>query len=151
MSDLFDQVCAAISSIRVTHVNMEYDLQKDVAAALIAQNITFKKEYQLGPGNRVDFFIDGIAVEIKKGKPNRQRVLDQIQRYARFECVDAVVLVIQTSLQMPVEIVNEKPCIVIGLQKLWGIAFYDVYKNGYELYSSLYPYRKIKGQKEIVN
>lgn len=122
MSGLFDQVCAAISSIRVMHVNMEYDLQRDVATALAAQNISFQKEYQLGPGNRVDFLIDGIVVEIKKGKPNRQRVLEQIQRYAHFECVGAVVLVVQTSLQMPIEMVNEKPCKIIGLQKLWGIA-----------------------------
>lgn len=118
----FNKICKAISSIRVIYVGMEYDLQATVAAALQDAGILFQKEYQLGHGNRVDFFVDGVVIEIKKGKPNRTRVMEQIRRYAGFKCVEAVVVVVQSSLQVPIEEVGGKPCKVIGLQKLWGIA-----------------------------
>lgn len=122
MSGLFDQVCTAISSIRVAHIEMEYDLQAEVAMAFDQAGICYEKECRLGPRNRVDFFIDGIAVELKKGRPNRQKVIDQLHRYAGFGCVQAVILVLQNSMQVPLSRVSGKPCRVIGLQKLWGIA-----------------------------
>lgn len=118
----FEHVCATIQSVRVTHVDMEYDLQAQVAAAFQKAGILYKKEYQLGPRNRVDFFVDGIAIELKKGRPNRQKVVDQLYRYAAFECVQAIILVLQNSMQVPLSKVKGKPCRVIGLQKLWGIA-----------------------------
>lgn len=118
----FEHVCAAIQTVRVVHIDMEYDLQNEVADAFRQAGIPFEKEYRLGSRNRVDFFLDGIAVELKKGRPNRQKVIDQLHRYAAFECVQAVVLVLQNSMQVPLSSVNGKPCRVIGLQKLWGIA-----------------------------
>lgn len=119
---LFNDICKAISSIRVTYVGMEYDLQAIVAATLKGAGVPFQKEYKLGHGNRVDFFADGVVIEIKKGKPNRTRVMEQIRRYAGFKCVEAVVVVVQSSLQVAIEEVSGKPCKIIGLQKLWGIA-----------------------------
>lgn len=65
MDMMFNQICEAISSIRVTYVGMEYDLQAIVAAALKDAGVPFQKEYQLGHGSRVDFFVDG-AVDILK-------------------------------------------------------------------------------------
>lgn len=118
----FERVCTAIQSIRVTHIDMEYDMQAQVAAAFDKAGIPYKKEHRLGPRNRVDFYVDGIAVELKKGRPNRQKVIDQLYRYAAFECVQAVILVLQNSMQVPLSEINGKPFRVIGLQKLWGIA-----------------------------
>jgi hypothetical protein len=60
---------------------------------------------------------------VKKGKPNRNQLAAQINRYAEFEIVDAVIIVMETSLFNPIkETWNGKPCAVFGLQKLWGIA-----------------------------
>jgi cobalamin biosynthesis Mg chelatase CobN len=62
-----------------------------------------------------------VAVEVKKGKPNRTRLVDQINRYAEYEEVKAIVIVVETSLRIPVtQTTNGKPCAVVGLQKLWA-------------------------------
>lgn len=84
----------------------------------------YDKEHYLGRGNRVDFLTaTGIAVEVKKGKPNRERLLSQINRYAEFEEVQSIIIVVETSLQDPINHSrNGKPCKVVGLLKQWGIA-----------------------------
>lgn len=119
-----DTVIAALNTLRVGKVIEEYDLQAEVAKALGQAGIGYQKEYQLGPGSRVDFLTDnGVAVEVKKSKPNRTRLVNQINRYAQFEEVKAVIIVVETSLRVPVTSTeNGKPCAVVGLQKLWGIA-----------------------------
>jgi type I site-specific restriction-modification system R (restriction) subunit len=66
---------------------------------------------------------DGVAIEVKKGKPNRTKLMEQINRYAQFEEVQAVIIVAETSLRIPIgRSDNGNPCSVVGLQKLWGIA-----------------------------
>ena len=72
----------------------------------------------------MDFLtVDGVAVEVKKGKPNRSNLVKQINRYAQHDEVKAVVIVVETSLRNPITRTNNgKPCAVVGLQKLWGIA-----------------------------
>lgn len=113
----------ALSKLRVGVMSSEYNLQDQIGQALTAADITFEKEYMLGPCNRADFFTAaGVVIEAKKGKPNRTTVLSQIERYAEFPNVNAVVLVVETSLKFPIRETNGKPCQVISLQKLWGIA-----------------------------
>ena len=118
------KVIQALKTLRVGKIINEYKLQADIAGALDTAGIGYAKEYQLGPGSRVDFLTDtGIAVEVKKGKPNRTQLVQQINRYAYFGEVKAVVIVVETSLRDPVKSTgNGKPCEVVGLQKLWGIA-----------------------------
>lgn len=102
-------------------VDDEYELQHKIAEQLIKAGIPFKKEYVLGPRNRVDFMIDGCIIEVKKGKPNKQQVIRQLERYTGFSEVTSVILVVETSLDIPRE-VNSKKCFSFGLNKLWGIA-----------------------------
>ncbi len=84
--------------------------------------ISFEKEYRLAPRNRIDFFIDGgIGLEVKRGKPNKTRVTKQLQRYASFEDIKAIVLVVDRTVDIPNEI-NGKKCILFGLNRLWGVA-----------------------------
>lgn len=117
-----DRTLTALKQLRVNVVDDEYELQNKISAQLQEAGIGFKKEFYLGPRNRVDFMVDGgIAIEVKKGKPNKQQVVNQIIRYTRFEEVKAVVLIVETSLEIPGEI-NGKECISFGLNKLWGIA-----------------------------
>ena len=119
-----EKVISAIGTLRVGKIIEEYDLQNKIAEAFDIGGIGYKKEFRLGTGNRVDFITcDGIAIEVKKGKPNRYRVEYQINRYAEFEEVKAIIIVVETSLRFPItRSYNGKPCFVIGLQKLWGIA-----------------------------
>lgn len=116
-------VLNSLKKLRVSQLDSEYNLQEQIANCLKADSIPFRKEYKLGHRNRVDFLIDGgIAIESKRNKPNRNQVIMQIQRYAEFEEVKAVILVINTSMSgLPSEVCG-KPCKVIGLQKQWGIA-----------------------------
>ena len=119
-----EKVTSAIETLRVGKIIEEYDLQNKIAKVFDTVGIEYQKEYRLGAGNRVDFLTgDGIAIEVKKGKPNRERLVYQINRYAELEEVQAVIIVVKTSLRLPItRSYNGKPCSVIGLQKLWGIA-----------------------------
>lgn len=117
-------VILALHTLRVCNISEEYDLQAKIAQAFDAAGIGYDKEHVLGRGNRVDFLTTaGIAVEVKKGKPNRSRLDDQINRYAAFDEVNSIAIVVETSLQDPINHSrNGKPCKVIGLMKQWGIA-----------------------------
>jgi len=117
-------VVNSLMSLRVGKIFEEYDLQNKIAELFDKDGIRYEKEYQLGSGSRVDFLTEcGVAVEVKKGKPNRTRLVEQINRYAQYEEVKAVVIVVETSLRDPItETANAKKCAVVGLQKLWGIA-----------------------------
>jgi len=113
----------ALKTLRVGKIIEEYDLQDKIAQALLRASISFKKEYRLGPGSRVDFLTgSGVAIEVKKGKPNRAKLVEQIKKYARYDEVKAVIIVVETSLRIPILDSGGKPCTVMGLQKLWGIA-----------------------------
>lgn len=115
------EVLAVLRKLRVNYIREEYELQNEIAKLLEDHNVPFIKEYKLGPRNRVDFYINGIVLEIKKAKPNRERVIRQLMRYAEYEEVTGLILVIERSMDIPDEI-NSKKCISFGLNKQWGIA-----------------------------
>ncbi len=119
-----ERIIEALRSLRVGKILEEYDLQNQIAALLDGIGIAYQREYRLGKGSRADFLADGgVVIEVKKGKPNRTELVRQIDRYAAYEHITAVVIVVETSLRIPItQTANGKPCAVIGLQKLWGIA-----------------------------
>jgi hypothetical protein len=116
------QVLKSLSNLRINPIIEEFDLQNKLAVALANAGISFTREYYLGPRNRVDFLTgNGIAIEVKKGKPNKKQVIQQLDRYTAFENVKGIILVVEKNLDVPREI-NGKPCMSFGLNKLWGIA-----------------------------
>jgi len=117
------KIIEALSSLRINPVNEEFDLQKEIAFVLEKSGINFESECYLGSRNRVDFltFKDNIAIEVKKGKPNKATVIAQLQRYAAFPRVKGIILVVEKNLDIP-KMINGKPCVSFGLNKLWGIA-----------------------------
>lgn len=122
--DEYDQIIQALSTLRVGKISVEYDLQNQIAAVLDKSEIKYQKEYKLGPRNRVDFLTAaGIAIEIKKDKPNRRKLYEQVERYAAFDIVKSIIIVVETSIKTPLPpTINGKPCMVFGLQKLFGIS-----------------------------
>lgn len=117
-----EHIIKALSQIRINPVSDEYVLQAVIASELCLSKIKFKREYKLGSRNRVDFITgDGFVIEVKKGKPNKTQVIKQLHRYAAFDKVKGIILVVEKNLDVPKEI-NGKPCISFGLNKLWGIA-----------------------------
>jgi len=119
---LMDELINILKQLRVSVTSNEYSLQNKIAELLRINGVSFTKEHKLGRGNRVDFLTsDGIAIEIKKGKPNKAAVHNQLYRYAEYGEIQGIILVVETSLIVPREVAG-KPCRALGLQKLWGIA-----------------------------
>lgn len=117
-----DQVVKALKRIRTQIVIDEYKLHQLIDKELVKEGISFNNEFLLGPRNRIDFLtVSGVGIEAKKGKPNELQVMSQLTRYAAFEQVTGLILVIERYMDLPEEI-NGKPVISIGLRKLWGIA-----------------------------
>ncbi|MBB6689933.1 hypothetical protein H7B90_00815 [Cohnella xylanilytica] len=120
--DAIQRTEKAIRSIRIQPVNYEVEIHAAIRKALLAHEIGFDYEVRLAPRNRIDFLThERVGIEVKKGKPNELSVLRQLNRYAAFPEVEAIILVIQRYQDVPSE-VNGKPCMSIGLNKLWGIA-----------------------------
>ena len=71
---------------------------------------------------RVDFLCGGgVAVEVKRGKPPHGKLLEQIRRYASQPQVNALILVVERTADLP-HTVCGKPCRVVALNRLWGVA-----------------------------
>lgn len=121
------EILKALSKLRINPVDEEYDLQVEIAKTLRAAHISYSKEYKLGKRNRVDFLTGsafdsaGVVIEVKKGKPNKTQVIGQLQRYAAFPRIKGIILVVEKNLDIP-KMINGKPCVSFGLNKLWGIA-----------------------------
>lgn len=118
-----DLVAAALRRLRVPKIIDEYQLQGMVGAVLRERGLSFEKEYRLGPRNRIDFLVEGgIGVEIKKGKPPKMAVIGQVERYAACRQIKAIILVVEQLIHDVPKEINGKPCLLIALNKLWGIA-----------------------------
>src|SRR5271166_5168093 len=98
-------------------LNTEEDLKIQMKKVLDDNKIEFVKEYVLDKKNRPDFFIEGIAVEVKI-KGAAKAIYRQCERYCGFEEVKSLILVTNRSMGFP-ETINEKPCYVVSLGKGW--------------------------------
>jgi hypothetical protein len=117
-----NKVAAAIRTIRIDPATDEFQIHEVIKSALLVRGIGYDHEYKLAPRNRIDFLThNGVGVEVKKGKPNSIEVLRQIERYIKFPEVKALILVIERYQDVPEEL-HDKPCLSIGLNKLWGIS-----------------------------
>lgn len=122
LPDMMDKVLGVLRSIRINVVFEEYELQEMIARIFENSGIAFKKEYKLAARNRIDFLVEGgIGIEVKKGKPNRTQVCRQLERYAAFDEINCVILIVERSVNIPCK-VNGKQCVLFGLNRLWGVA-----------------------------
>ena len=74
-------VVSAISRVRVPAMPGEYDLHSMIAAALDGAEIPYEHEFRLAPRCRLDFMCAGVAVEVKKGRPDGRELVRQLTRY----------------------------------------------------------------------
>lgn len=119
-------VSPVIEAMRNLHLHpqsLEVSIQDRIAESLTARGIEFQREYRLGPRNRVDFLCpDGIAIEVKKGKPGSSALTAQAERYAAFDAVSSIILVVERCVFDPPVEANGKPVYYIALSRNWGIA-----------------------------
>lgn len=89
-------------------------LHDDVERHLRSGAIPYEREHRLGPGERLDFLIaEHIAVELKI-RAQRKSIYRQLDRYARYEIIEGLILVTASALGMPKEI-GGKPIYVVQL------------------------------------
>lgn len=86
----------------------EKELQKQIEDIFISKKINYQREYSFGELGIVDFFINGVAFEIKI-KGSKMAIYRQCKRYTESPEVKALVLISGLSMGFPEEI-NNKPC-----------------------------------------
>ncbi|MBO4885000.1 MAG: hypothetical protein IKS52_06745 [Clostridia bacterium] len=111
----------ALETLRIPLAESEYQLHELIAAALHDGGFVVRHEAPLAPRCRVDFLVDGVGIEVKRGKPDRLRLLEQCRRYLSQDALEALVIVVDTRVSLP-DTICGKPVVVIGLNRLWGIA-----------------------------
>lgn len=115
------QLTRTLSTLRIPFTQSEYQLHDCIAAALSSGGFVVQHEAVLGPRCRIDFLTNGIGIEVKRGRPQRSALLRQCDRYMSSDKLEALILVLDTSIALPGEL-HGKPLITFGLNKLWGIA-----------------------------
>jgi hypothetical protein len=89
-TDIIDDVARALAGVRFNYSD-EAELQAGLAQALSDAKVPFEREVVIGNGERVDFLVEGVAVEAKiKGAPSK--IFRQLYRYAK--CADIRGLVV---------------------------------------------------------
>lgn len=120
---MIETILSMLQDCRIHPQALERDIQNHIQRMLEQRSIPFDREFVLGPRNRVDFLCDGgIAIELKKGKPGSEALAAQAARYATFDAVTAVVLVVERCVFDVPEEVNGKPIHYVALNRNWGIA-----------------------------
>ena len=116
-----EHVYEALTALRAPLQQGEYDLHRLVMDALDASGIPWEHEVKLAPRCRIDLMCGGVGVEIKRGKVEKARILEQLRRYAACEQVQGLILVTEKTVPVPHAILG-KPVRLICLNRLWGIA-----------------------------
>lgn len=94
----------------------EKELQSEIYQALSEATHTLR-EYPLDSKNIIDFYCDGIGIEVKI-KGNRKTIYKQCLRYCAFDDIKALILVTNRAMGFPTSI-NSKPCAVVNLGISW--------------------------------
>lgn len=115
------QIIQALSSIRAPLVLSEQSLHQTVQQALDGHGIAVKHEAQLADGCRIDLLAGDVGIEIKRSRPNAQRLIAQIERYMASPLISALVVVSERSVALPAAI-GGKPVVGLALNRLWGVA-----------------------------
>ena len=116
-----EHIVDAISALRAPLQQGEYDLHRLVMDALDAAQIPWEHEVKLAPRCRIDLMCGNVGIEIKRGKVERARILEQLRKYAACEQVQGLILVTEKTVPVP-HAINGKPVRLICLNRLWGIA-----------------------------
>ena len=116
-----ERIIEAISQLRAPLQQGEYDLHRLVMDVLDEGGIPWEHEVRLAPRCRIDLMCGGVGIEIKRGKPIRGRLIEQLTRYALCPQVEGLILVVERSVDLP-RMIAGKPVKTVCLNRLWGIA-----------------------------
>lgn len=111
----------ALARLRMRAVASEYELHEKIGAALSEGGFTVRHEVMISPRCRIDFVVGRVGLEIKRGRPQRSRLVEQAGRYLASNEIDGLILIVEKNITLP-DTIQKKPVRVVGLQKLWGVA-----------------------------
>ena len=121
-ADSLAEILHALRGICAPIQQGEYDLHDLVRAALVESGIPCAHEVPLAPRCRIDLLCPGgIGIEIKRGQPDRKRIVMQLTRYAAGGQISSLILVTERTVAVPNRI-HGKPISCVCLNRLWGIA-----------------------------
>lgn len=118
---MLEQVLSALGELRSPFALYESDIHQTVEKRLIEAGLPYVHEAKLGPGCRIDYLVEGVGVEIKKGKPDGAKLRQQLARYAACGQISALVVLTPRSVSLPDSLMG-KPVRLIVLNRLWGVA-----------------------------
>ena len=115
------RILNALLRVRISSRLDEDKIHLEIMRVFDRNGIQYKHEFKLIPHKRFDFWIDGIVVEVKKEKPSKITLLNQLNRYTKEERVKAIIVVLEKSMVLPKNL-NGKPIFCVSLNINWGIA-----------------------------
>ena len=121
LSPAIRRICDALAAVRTPAQPEEYDIHAAIAVALQSAGLEFEHEHKLGPRRRIDFLVDRVGIEVKKGRPASSALAKQLRRYLESDDLDAVIVVTQRVTALP-KTIGGKPVYLISLNRLWGVA-----------------------------
>jgi hypothetical protein len=110
------QISAMLKGYRF-HWATETELQDGIQRVLEQHEVDHIREHPLGDAGRVDFFIAGLAMEVKLRVP-QSAVLRQLHRYAAHEDVSSILLVTCSMRHSVPPTLNGKPVSICRLTTL---------------------------------
>jgi hypothetical protein len=116
------RILKALETLRIGAAVDESEVQQTIADCLLENGIGFEREKKIGPGCRVDFYLDGgVVLEVKARKRPRKVLIDQLRRYCACAQVQALILVTNQATAVAASY-GGKPVYCVKLHQLWGVA-----------------------------
>lgn len=66
-------------------------VQAQIERALRQEAVPFEREVELAPGDRIDFMVGAVGIEVKT-KGSRPQIIRQLARYVRNDSLEGIVL-----------------------------------------------------------
>ncbi len=114
-------VLQTLTAMRPPFALYEYDLHQMVESQFREAGLPYTHEARIGAGCRIDYLVEQVGIEIKKGKPVAAVLEKQLRRYAACEGISSLIVITQRSVKLPPRI-GGKPLHALVLSQLWGVA-----------------------------
>ena len=92
-------------------------LQRGIEEALTKNGVAFEREHHLDKASIPDFFINGLAIEVKI-KGSAKSIFRQIERYSLHPDVKEILLITNKTMGIMPEL-NGKRCYLLKLSTAW--------------------------------
>jgi len=112
-----ERLISLIGSARLD-LSTEGAVQRGMARLFEEERVAYEAEVVLAPSDRIDFLIGRVGVEVKIGHP-RRAILRQLERYAKSDRVDTLLLVSSAPFPSAGFELRGKPVHIVSLSTGW--------------------------------